>query len=184
MGRLEKIKGVDLLINSVRDISSNYSIHLTVVGEGSYKDVLISRAESFGLMSRNNNVGPIVDFVGKKDSIEEYLNKAAIFVYPSICQEVFGISIVEAMAYGLLCIANCIGGIPEIIKDKDNGFLTAESTENGLTDCLRNVIELFVHNQEDEILRISNSAKSSAAKLSILQTCEKLSQTYSQINKK
>ena len=47
--------------------------------------------------------------------IGKYLKTADIFVYPSICEEVFGISLVEAMSYGVPCVANEVGGIPEIL---------------------------------------------------------------------
>ena len=68
-------------------------------------------------------INSIVTFYGQQTQVQEFLKNASVFVYPSTCPEVFGISIVEAMAYGIPCVSNNVGGIPEVITDKVSGLL-------------------------------------------------------------
>jgi glycosyltransferase involved in cell wall biosynthesis len=62
--------------------------------------------------------------VGKvpHDEIPAYMASADVFVLPSL-SEGFGIAALEAMAMGLPIIATKVGGLLEIIKDGENGFL-------------------------------------------------------------
>lgn len=73
--------------------------------------------------------------------IQKYLSNADIFIYPSTCQEVFGISLVEALSYGVPCVANCLGGIPEIIQDGYNGILTEETSVRGLMIAIKKLLD-------------------------------------------
>jgi glycosyltransferase involved in cell wall biosynthesis len=62
--------------------------------------------------------------VGKvpHDEIPAYMASADVFVLPSL-SEGFGIVALEAMAMGLPIVATKVGGLLEIIKDGENGFL-------------------------------------------------------------
>jgi glycosyltransferase involved in cell wall biosynthesis len=101
--------------------------------------------------------------------VTKFLNKSDIFAYPSVCQEVFGISIVEAIAHGLPCVANNVGGIPEIIEDGKSGFLTTESTAKGIAEAIRRVIRLY---EDGGIEDISRNAKARAQEFSVQRTCD------------
>ena len=68
-------------------------------------------------------------------------------MYPSVCQEVFGISIVEAMAHGVPCVAFSVGGIPEIIENGKNGLLVEEKTDESLAIAIYHMIEIYEKNE-------------------------------------
>ena len=68
---------------------------------------------------------------------------ADLFVHPATCQEGFGITLIEAMASGVPCLAFPKGAIPEIIGPEIDGFLTEEVSAAALTAGINRALELF-----------------------------------------
>lgn len=164
IGRLERIKGVHMLIRAFASLCQQNDVILSIVGEGTGRDELEA-------LVNNLDIGDKVTCYGQQVDVHPFLSKASIFVYPSICEEVFGISLVEAMAYGLPCIANNVGGISEIIHDGDNGFLTSEPNEENIAMLINKVIGMY---ESGEIKHISHNAQKTADKFSIVNTCEQI----------
>lgn len=164
IGRLSKEKGVHLLIQAFSKIEDKYNVRLSIIGEGKEKEELEKLVLKLEMKEK-------VKFYGQQLDVGQFLEKASIFVYPSTCQEVFGISIVEAMAYGVPCIANRVGGIPEIIENNKNGFLTDTPTSEKIADLISKVVVMY---ETGEIDNISDDAKATAEKFSICETCEKI----------
>ena len=171
IGRIEKIKGLDSLLYAIKEIRKKYSIVLTIVGTGTYLSQLQKLVKQLGIED-------IVYFEGATINVKPYLREADIFVYPSVCQEVFGISIVEAMAYGLICVGNNVGGIPEIIEDGQNGFVNSSNTILGLVDTIENGIEVYNSGRAGAFCE---KAKDTARKFSIENTCNALDRLYEEI---
>ena len=90
VGRLERYKGLYLLLEALREIPD---VKLTVVGDGSYREELERLAE-----------GIDVRFEGYQSDPAKYYAEADIFVMPSLGPEGFGIVTMEAMAHGLPCL--------------------------------------------------------------------------------
>ena len=63
-----------------------------------------------------------VQFIGFVDNVADYLAALDIFVFPSR-HEGLGSTLLDAMTFGLPIVATRVGGIPEIIRDGENGFL-------------------------------------------------------------
>lgn len=164
IGRLEHIKGVNLLIGAFAAVCLEYDVRLSIVGDGTERDKLEA-------LVRNLNIEDKVTFYGQQVDIHPYLSDSSIFVYPSTWEEVFGISIIEAMAYGLPCIANNVGGIPEIIKDGENGFLTKEPTEEQIAFLIKKVIGMY---ERGEIESLSRNARDTAQRFSVVNTCRSI----------
>lgn len=161
IGRLVDIKGVDLLINAFDIIKDKYNVKLNIVGDGTDRNKLEN-------LTKELNIENLVTFYGEQSDIDKYLKETDTFVYPSICEEIFGISIVEAMAYGIPCIANRVGGIPEIIEDGINGYLTKDKSANEIARLIENIIN------NKNIEGVSKKARKTAEKFSILNTCNQI----------
>lgn len=137
MGRLADVKGVDRLLEAMKLlIDQGEDMILDILGDGPQRGALEKLADSLGLSDR-------VYFRGFVMDKEVYWEKCRIFVYPSVCQEAFGISIIEAMAQGMVCVAAKVGGIPEIITDSVDGYLYQNDDENkNLSAAIKKAIDL------------------------------------------
>ena len=168
IGRLEKIKGIDLLIEAVKQLIENkYNVKVWLIGDGTYRLELENMVIKYQL-------DDYISFLGTQRNIGHYMERTDIFVYPSICEEVFGISIVEAMAYGVPCVSNRVGGIPEIIKNGYNGYLSCENKAESLYSAICKLIEL----PDIEVEKIKNNCLDTAEKFSIQNTVRNLEKLF------
>lgn len=171
IGRLKKVKGIDLLIGAVKQLRSRYKVKLSIVGDGE------QRKELENLVNKLK-ISDITTFYGQQKDVKPYLKDASIFIYPSVWQEVFGISLVEAMAYGIPCVANAVGGIPEIIEDEKSGFLCYKPDVDSLAKTIEKAILM---EQNGEYKKISMAARKRAKELSITETTKNLKREYEKI---
>lgn len=79
---------------------------------------------------------PNIYFEGYRENIEAYYEKADIYVQPSV-YESFGISVVGAMYHKLPCVVSDAGGLPELVSDKNSGFVIPLFDEKIYIDCLK-----------------------------------------------
>ena len=120
VGRLEPLKGVDILIEALSRLDDQTGIRLMVVGgslEGGELPRLKSWAEQLGL-------GANVTFTGSVDQskLPLYYNAADVFALPSY-YESFGLVALEAMACGTPVVASRVGGLGTFVKDGLSGYL-------------------------------------------------------------
>jgi D-inositol-3-phosphate glycosyltransferase len=120
VGRLEPLKGVDILIEALSRLDDQTGIRLMVVGgslEGGELPRLKSWAEQLGL-------GASVTFTGSVDQskLPLYYNAADVFALPSY-YESFGLVALEAMACGTPVVASRVGGLGTFVKDGLSGYL-------------------------------------------------------------
>ncbi len=79
------------------------------------------------------------------------LERADVMLYPCRWDEPFGMVLVDALSVGTPVIAPARGGIPEIVRDRENGrLLLAEAGEDDFADAL---LELARSSQYSEIAR-------------------------------
>lgn len=138
IGRLVDVKGVDVLVDAlgilVKD-EKRCHIHLDILGDGPARVELEQKAKALGLKD-------IVTFHGVQLEKAPFYDRAQIFVYPPIWQEAFGISIIEAMSQGLICVASDVGGIPEIITDGVDGLLFEAGNAKALAEAIKKAIAI------------------------------------------
>ncbi len=118
VGRLTPIKGVRFLIKAMALIRQQHlGVRLLIVGDGEERQNLEELADKL-------NLKKWVSFLGQTPSerIPEYMVASDIFVLPSL-SEGFPLTILEAMASGLPIVTTRVRGLPEIVKDGENGFL-------------------------------------------------------------
>lgn len=169
IGRVEEIKGIHLLIAAVKKfLEHHYPVKLWIIGDGEQRLKLEEQAAKL-------NLGDTIDFLGTQRNIAEYLSQTDVFVYPSICEEVFGISIVEAMSYGVPCVSNRVGGIPEIIVNGVNGYISEEKTGEGVFDAIKKILDKY---KDGTAIELKENCLKTAEKFSIEYTILGLKKVY------
>jgi glycosyltransferase involved in cell wall biosynthesis len=93
-------------------------VHLLLIGDGPHRASLERRAAELGLSDR-------VSFAGPQPHAElpRYYAIADAFVIPSTDHETFSIAACEAMSCQRPVIGTRVGGLPEVVRDGETGFL-------------------------------------------------------------
>jgi glycosyltransferase involved in cell wall biosynthesis len=118
-GGAKLFKGGDLLIKSLPQIKKEVpNVHLYIAGAVPERHTLRKLVEE-------RKLGQDVTFMGFLPPQRYYrvLSSTDLLVFPSE-NEAFGIVLLEAMALGKPVVASRVGGIPEVVKNMQNGILT------------------------------------------------------------
>jgi glycosyltransferase involved in cell wall biosynthesis len=131
-GRFDSGKGLEYLIEAIPHVVKKHdNCSFVFVGDGATKQ----RAEN---LARKLNVSRHVVFEGfvPYDKISKYYQRCDIVVVPSVWQEPFGRSAIEAMACGKPVIATKAGGIPEVIADGKTGFIVEPANSKAIANAI------------------------------------------------
>jgi glycosyltransferase involved in cell wall biosynthesis len=152
--RFSKEKGVDILLKACNSIlQKGKKIKLVVIGDGPLRSEILNMAQSLG-------ISEMVEFTGWIDNVETYLRQADLFVLPSRTEGMPN-ALLEAMSYGIPCIATKVGGNSELlggenkeIRTRDyaiarNGLLVNPDDVEGLSE---GILYLIQHREEREEL--------------------------------
>lgn len=135
IGRLEDVKGYDLLIKAFSIVLKEIDASLIIIGEGSLRKNLIN-------LSKKLKVNKSIWLPGIISNPYPYLKKADVFVLSSRLEGLPNV-LIEAMALGKTVIStNCRYGPSEIIGNNKWGYLIEE--ENPVEMAL-NIINVLVH---------------------------------------
>ena len=89
---------------------------------------------------RENGLEQNVEFIGEVISVEPYLQEADLMIHVSKCESYPGV-LVEAMANGVPVMIKAVAGIPELIKDGENGYLIYDDSIEGLYSVFLRVLD-------------------------------------------
>ncbi len=141
VARLTEKKGIVYAIDGVK--KSDAPIHYRIIGSGPLESELRSRS-----MLEEGSAHKI-EFLGRKTHQEVFseLDDADVFLLPSITaedgdMEGVPVSIMEAMAKGVIVLATRHSGIPELVEDGVSGFLVSEKNSDEIAQKLNEIFEL------------------------------------------
>jgi glycosyltransferase involved in cell wall biosynthesis len=128
VGGLSRQKGVHVLLKAFKKLSdSDDNLILKIVGKGDYEDELKKIIEQNGLSKKVTFYGHL-----RGNELRKLYQEAYLLVVPSIWVEQFGIVGLEAMACSTPVVGSRIGGIPEWLREKENGLLAEPGNSEDL----------------------------------------------------
>lgn len=153
-GRLTAEKGILELILALKKIHIIKNIKLLIIGASAYGNDKHPTSYIKDLLEETEAIKDIVRYTGFIDynQIPSYLKTGDIAIVPSMWEEPFGLTVVEAMAAGLPLITTQSGGIPEIC----NGVATIVNRENIVENLANAILDLY-HNPEKRAI-MSNAS--------------------------
>lgn len=129
VARLDKQKGHTYLLKAAADVPGALFVF---AGDGPERAGLESEARQLDLRDR-------VIFLGQRNDVSELLQGCDLFVLPSLF-EGLPLSVMEAMAAGKPVIASDIGGVNELIRDGETGYLVPPGDTHALARSINMLI--------------------------------------------
>jgi len=128
-------KGLHHLLNAFAALDhARAQLHLVGFAENAaYAETLRRQAVALGISERAHFVGAV-----SQRELARYFAAARVMALPSL-SEGLGRVVVEAMLLGTPVIGSRVGGIPDLIRDGENGYLVEAGNEAELTAALRRV---------------------------------------------
>lgn len=136
-GRLKQEKGCSHLIKAFLTVSKrNKKVRLVLAGDGPERHHLEDLAEELDLSAK-------VDFLGflDQEDLNDVTRSATVQVVPSLWQEPFGISALDAMKNAIPVVASDVGGLSEIIQDDVTGYLVKLGDTDHLAARIMDILD-------------------------------------------
>lgn len=147
IGRLTADKQQDKLIEMWAQEGKKSGWTLWIVGDGENRDSLQSKIEEF-------NCEDIIKLLPARRDIKSIYKQASLFLLSSRC-EGFGMVLLEAMSFGIPCIAfDCPSGPRDIIKHGINGALV----KNGDKKSFQNELKRYFEMDQEQVIQMGRAS--------------------------
>lgn len=158
VARFSDVKGLNYLIDAMPEVLKQFpQVKCFIVGEGPLEAELKKQALDAGLSGK-------VSFYSVVNKTADILPVFDIFVLPSL-SEGLGLSLMEAQAMGLPVVASAVGGVLDIVKDKETGWLVPSRDPSALAKAVIQAISfpavarIVAENARREIVRSFSAEK-------------------------
>ena len=172
-GNIVAYKGPHILLKAFSKVKAQFNdLKLVFAGRGEMQEELAESAAKLGI--KND-----VLFTGYVDDRLKpfYYKSADIFCLPSITMaEAFGIVNLEAMACGIPVISSKLGGIPDVVIDKETGLLVKPEDEEALAESL-----IFLLENEDIASKMGKNGKKKVEEYSWEKIAGKTQEIYERL---
>jgi N-acetyl-alpha-D-glucosaminyl L-malate synthase BshA len=129
LSNFRPVKRIADVVQIFARVAKQLPSRLVLIGDGPDRSTAEWLAHSLGIHDR-------IHFLGKQDRVSELLPLADLMLMPSE-MESFGLAALEAMACQTPAIATRVGGVPELIQDRETTDRETDSeTGNGVNGLL------------------------------------------------
>ena len=137
VGRIEALKGLDLLIHTAAHLEAN-DLRVLVVGDDADGSGDLERLRD---LASDLDVSESIEFVGRvaQERLPWYYSAADVCVVPSY-YESFGLVALESMACGTPVVASRVGGLPTIINHGRTGYLKSWRCPEAFANTLEMIL--------------------------------------------
>lgn len=134
VGRLVKWKRVDMLIQAVKDLQSEFPrMELVVIGFGPEEESLKELAATLGVAEKINFVGGVYDPL----TLGRYLQASAVYVLGGMG----GLSINDAMCFAMPVVCSVADGTERrLVREGHNGYYFDNGNQPSLNDALHRLL--------------------------------------------
>jgi glycosyltransferase involved in cell wall biosynthesis len=168
-GRVTPEKGFSVLLRAVGRLKeSGTTVHCVIFGDGRELEDLRHLASELGIDS-------VVRLPGFRNDVAALWSAADIAVVPSVEEESFGFTLLEALAAGCPAIASRVGGIPELVTS-ECALLTEPGDVNGLAAAVK---ELASSSEVRQQMRMA--AVERAKRFSLAATLDGVERVYARL---
>lgn len=127
VSNFRKVKRVaDVAEVFAKVLASGIKAKLLFVGDGPERPIVEQLCRELGTCEH-------VRFLGKQDNVEDILSLSDIFMMPS-ASETFGLAALEAMSCGVPVISSDVGGLPELNRDGETGYVCKLGDVDAMAD--------------------------------------------------
>lgn len=135
--RIVFAKGIIELLDAVKTLSASFPmLRLRIVGAESAESLQVK--EYLKTLNMDDRV-TYVGFVTEEQKRSELL-QADLYAFPTHIEDQ-SYAVMEAMSYGLPCIASAVGGVPSLIGNGVNGILIPPKDTEALVQAMRMLIQ-------------------------------------------
>lgn len=132
LGRIAADKGLAELMQASKQLhDKGYKFKLKVVGNGEFSPQLAQMVTDLDLQDFVSLEGPVYD----NDKKADYYKKADLYVLPTY-HEGFPRTLYEAMIFGTPIITTFVGGIPALMKNKENCLEIKPRSKDSIEDAM------------------------------------------------
>ena len=136
VAQLIERKGHHILLEALRNMPERERLRILIFGKGPQREVLERLVREMGLEE-------IVRFTGFRNDLPRWMGALDMLVHPAL-MEGMGISLLQASAAKVPVVASDVGGIPEAVRNGENGILVPPND----AVALRAAIRKLIHNPE------------------------------------
>lgn len=126
-------KGAHLGLAALQDVQKHCQIHVV----GAHPQNL----ENFEYHGQS---------IDDRESLASLFRQMDLLLFPSLAENM-PLTVLEAMACGTVVVALPVGGIPEIVLDRETGYLASSTSKDSLSDKLKEALS-------DDLVKLSKSA--------------------------
>ena len=138
VGRIESLKGVELLVRTAAHLDTCEPVRVLVVGDDNGQDGEVDRLRA---LAGDLEVGESIHFVGRvaQEELPVYYSAADVCVVPSF-YESFGLAALESMACGTPVVASRVGGLSTVVQHGSTGYLKSWRCPEAFANSLEMLI--------------------------------------------
>lgn len=151
LGRIQYAKGIHVMLEAFRGLDKKkYELH--VIGGHEKKGLRRDKKYLEQIKKYSNEVNVIFHGVLPNNEIDNLIRSYHVMIHPTICLEVYGITISESLSIGRPVLASQCGGAEMQVKDNFNGWLFPPNN----IAALRAKLDFIIHHPQSIIETASN----------------------------